>query len=187
MSLARFAFAVLIAPTGALVFKPDRSVRAEGTRALATRAFAAAAAAVIAARSVDAKPPPAAFSVVVETEQRPLSSTLLAKQTSDWTAADFDWDSITKNIGQPPAPPPPPVDPKAEAAEKKAAERASADRARAEKRLADDKARAEKTLLDNKARAEKEAARQQAAERRAKTSNGARAPTCPTASDHRLD
>merc|ERR1719424_1423690 len=98
MSLARFAFAVLIAPTGALVFKPDRSVRAEGTRALATRAFAAAAA-VIAARSVDAKPPPAAFSVVVETEQRPLSSTLLAKQTSDWTAADFDWDSITKNIG----------------------------------------------------------------------------------------
>jgi hypothetical protein len=137
----------LLAPTSALLMQPAarsavrppmHTTMVLRHSELAEKAVASLAAAVIAGSSLG----PIAAHAAISPAQEPATSVLLALQTTDWTAADYDWDAALSGKPKPPPPPPPaPVDPKKAADEKKAAERAAAEKAKAEKKAADEAAK----------------------------------------------
>ena len=88
-----------VAAPARLAVRPARApvvLRAEQDSAAAAVATLAAAVISFSAGVTEVSAAPAF-------DQTPATSTLLALQTTDWTAADFDWDSIGK-----PKPPPAP-------------------------------------------------------------------------------
>eukprot|EP00966_Prymnesium_polylepis_P119968 2772300-Prymnesium_polylepis.1 len=107
------ALTALLAPTSGFVLQTARSTSL--TRAVQrsttlelrhgegeAAAVAALAAAIIAGSAGQANAAPPAF--------REQTSALLALQTTDWTAAEYDWSQVGKPK-PPPAPPPPPPAP----------------------------------------------------------------------------
>ena len=88
------AFGFLVQPPASSAVRPTRTSPVLLAEAGSAKAVAAAALAAAVISSVGVYDVNAALAPAATVEASPATIALLAKQTTDWTAADFDWDSI---------------------------------------------------------------------------------------------